>query len=68
VAEARVSATLPSRRVGPLRFRALRAGPGHYLVDNANLALAGDWRIRVDLRVGEFESQAAVVSVPIREE
>jgi copper transport protein len=68
VAEARVSATLPSRRVGPLRFRALRAGPGHYLVDNANLALAGDWRIRLDLRVGEFESQAAVVSVPIREE
>ena len=68
VAEARVSATLPSRQLGPLRFRALRAGPGHYLVDDANLALAGEWRLRVDLRIGEFDAQAASVSVPIREE
>jgi copper transport protein len=68
VAEARVAASLPSRGIGPLRLRALRAGPGHYLVADANLALPGEWRLRVDLRVGEFEAQAASVNVPIREE
>jgi copper transport protein len=68
VAEASVSATLPSRRVGPLRFRAFRAGPGHYLVDDASLTLAGEWRLRIDLRLDEFEAAAASVAVPIREE
>jgi copper transport protein len=68
VAEARVAASLPSHGIGPLRLRALRAGPGHYLVADAALVHPGEWRLRIDLRIGEFEAQAASVSVPIREE
>ena len=39
VDEASVSATLASRQIGPLRLQAHRAGPGHFIVHGAQLAL-----------------------------
>ena len=68
VDEASVSATLASREIGPLRLTAHHAGPGHYIVHGAQLALAGDWQLRIEARRGEFDAAAATVSVPIREE
>jgi copper transport protein len=68
VDEASVSATLASREIGPLRLRAHRAGPGHFVVTRAQLALAGDWQLRVEARRGDFDAATATVSVPIREE
>ncbi len=68
VDEATVSATLASRQIGPLRLEAHQAGPGHFLVHGAQLALAGDWQLRVEVRRGEFDSATATVSVPIRKE
>jgi copper transport protein len=68
VDEAKVAATLASKRIGPLRLAAHRTGPGHFTVDGAELALAGDWQVRVDARRGEFDAFAATVSVPIRKE
>jgi copper transport protein len=68
VDEASVSATLASREIGPLRLTAHRAGPGHFVVHGAQLALAGDWQLRVESRRGEFDAATAAVSVPIREE
>jgi copper transport protein len=67
-AEARVSAVLASKRIGPLRFRATRIAPGHFSVYRAQLALAGDWQLGVEARRGEFESLTTSVSVPIRKE
>jgi copper transport protein len=68
VDEAAVSATLASRQIGPLRLEAHPAGPGHYIVHGAQLALAGDWQLRVEVRRGEFNATAATVSVPIRKD
>jgi copper transport protein len=68
VAEAAVSATLPSRRIGPLRLHAHRGGPGHYVVAGARLAIGGDWQLTIEARRGEFESLRRTVSVPIRKE
>ncbi|MDX6437846.1 MAG: copper transport protein [Gaiellaceae bacterium] len=68
VDEASVSATLASRQIGPLRLTAHLAGPGHFIVHGAQLALAGDWQLRVETRRGEFGAAAATVSVPIRKE
>jgi copper transport protein len=68
VAEATVSATLASREIGPLRLTAHRAGPGHFVVRRAQLALAGDWQLRVETRRGDFDAAEATVSVPIRKE
>ena len=68
VDEASVSATLASREIGPLKLRAHRAGPGHFAVHGAQLALAGDWQLRVETRRGEFDAAATTVSIPIRKE
>jgi copper transport protein len=68
VDEATVSATLASRRIGPIRMEAHPAGPGHFIVHGAQLALAGDWQLRVEVRRGEFNATATTVSVPIRKE
>lgn len=63
-----MSASLPSRRVGPLRFDAHPLAPGHYAVHGAELALAGDWQLRLDARRGEFEALTATISVHIRKD
>ena len=68
VDEASVSATLASREIGPLKLQAHRAGPGHFAVHGAQLALNGDWQLRVDTRRGEFDAADTTVSVPIRKE
>ncbi|HEX2433732.1 MAG TPA: FixH family protein, partial [Gaiellaceae bacterium] len=66
VAELELSASLPSEHVGPLRFTAHRLAPGHYTVHGAQLALAGDWQLRIEARRGEFEALTTTVSIPIR--
>ena len=68
VAEATVSASLPSAQIGPLRFPARRLAPGHYAVYGANLALPGDWRLRIDIRRGQFQAYDTTLSIPVREE
>jgi copper transport protein len=68
VDEVRLSASLPSKSLGPLRFEAHPLAPGHYAVHGAQLALAGDWQLRIDARRGEFEALTATVSVPIRKD
>jgi hypothetical protein len=67
--ELRVSATLKSKDIGPLRYRA-RPGmePGAYVVRRANLSPAGDWEIRVEARRGQFDLYTDTVEVPIEEE
>jgi copper transport protein len=65
VAEVKVHAELPSRKLGPLRFEADQVAPGSYAVHGAQLALAGDWQLAIEARRGEFEALTATVSVPI---
>ena len=68
VAEAQVAASLPSRRIGPLRFEAHPLAPGHFAVHGAQLPLAGDWQLRVTARRGEFEQFEKTLSIPIRKD
>jgi copper transport protein len=65
VDEATVSATLAGCQIGPIRMEAHPAGPGQFIIHGAQLALAGDWQLRVEIRRGEFDA-ASTVSVPIR--
>ncbi len=66
VAEASVAASYPAASIGPLHFRSHPAGPGHYIVPVARLPLAGDWRIAVTARRGEFDEWTGVITTPIR--
>jgi copper transport protein len=65
----RVLASLPARDIGPLRYPARRGEePRAFVVKAANLSLAGDWRLRIEARRGEFELFTKTISVPIEEE
>ncbi len=68
VDEAQVSASLPAASIGPLRFRAVPAGPGHYVVTDASFPLAGAWQLQVDVRRGEFDSWSTTSDIPIRKD
>ena len=64
--EVSVSATLPDRRIGPLKLRTRKTGPGHYTVPAASLAPGGDWSLEVDALISEFDQYTTKVKVPIR--
>ena len=68
-AEIRVFASLPAEGIGPLRFSA-KPGmePGAFAVREANLSPAGDWRLRIEARRGQFELFTKTISVPIEPE
>ena len=66
--EVRVGASLPAAGVGPIRLRAVPAGPGHAAVPAATLPLVGDWRLRVDVRKGDFDEWSTTVTIPIRKD
>jgi copper transport protein len=64
--ELRVTAALPSKGIAPIRLKARKAGPGHYVVSGAPLAPAGDWRLEVAARISEFDELRTTFTVPIR--
>ena len=66
VDEIAVSVTLPAVDVGPLRFEATPAGPGHGIVTAAELPLPGDWNLQLDVRKGEFDQWSTTIAIPIR--
>jgi copper transport protein len=67
--EVNVSASLKSKGIGPLRYKARRGmEPGALMVERASLSPAGDWELRIEARQGEFELFTETVSVPIEEE
>jgi copper transport protein len=68
LAEVRVSATLASVGIGPLRYRAKEAAHGEWTVPNARLTIPGDWQLRIEARRGEFELLTETVSISIEEE
>jgi copper transport protein len=68
VDEISLSASLPVVDIGPLHFKTTPAGPGHAIVTAAELALAGTWRIELDVRRGEFDQWSTTILVPIRKD
>jgi copper transport protein len=63
--ELTVTATLPSKSIGPLPLTVQGAGPGHYIVQGALLNAPGDWDIDLALRVSEFDQLEKTVEVPV---
>ena len=63
--EVRMSASLLERRIEQLRFEARPAGRGRWGVARAVFPASGDWKLRVDVRRGEFDEWTATFDVPI---
>jgi len=64
--EVAVSASEQRHAIGPLQLHAHQAGPGHYVVPDAVLGVAGTWRLLVSVRVSAFDEYTTRVQVPIR--
>ncbi len=64
--ELTVTAKLPAEGIGPLPLQANLAGPGHYVLNSADLSPGGSWQIQILDRVSEFEEYEKAVAVPIR--
>ena len=63
--ELRLDMTLPERDIGPIELEPRKAGPGHYMVPRADLAPAGDWRLRTAIRVSRFDAYESRLEVPV---
>ena len=66
--EVSVSASLPSQEIGPLDFTAEPdpAEQGAFVVEGASLSIAGDWELRVEALMGEFDLLTETITVPIQ--
>ncbi|HMD55973.1 MAG TPA: CopD family protein [Solirubrobacteraceae bacterium] len=64
--ELTATAALPSKGIGPLPLKANVAGPGHYVLNSAELSPGGTWNIEITDRVSEFEQFSRTVKVPIQ--
>jgi copper transport protein len=67
VDDAKMSATLPSKNLGPLRIPLMRIVPSHYTTSAGVFPEAGDWQVTFEIRRGQFQSYTQTVTVPIRE-
>lgn len=63
--EATIAASLADPAIGPIRLRTDPAGPGHF-VASAQLPIAGDWLLRVEVRRGQFDQWGSTLTIPIR--
>ncbi len=68
VTEVTMSASLPSQQIGPLDFTAEPdpAEPGSYTIEDASLSIAGEWDLRVEALLGEFDLLTETITVPIQ--
>jgi copper transport protein len=64
--ELTVSASLPSKNVGALKFDARKAGPGHYVMSGAVFGVPGDWQVQLTSRVSDFDEYTTTAKVPIK--
>jgi copper transport protein len=60
-----VTASLPSKRIGPLPLKATLAGPGHYVLAGAQFSPGGSWQVQITDRISAFDQYSKTVTVPI---
>ena len=56
----------PDQSIEPILRSPVRVGPGRYALEGPELAVAGNWRVRIEIRVGDFGMTEFEIAVPIR--
>jgi copper transport protein len=67
VDDLKLSATLSSQGLGPIRIPLQKIVPSHYTTPAAVFPQPGEWQWTLEARRGEFEALTQTVTVPIRE-
>jgi copper transport protein len=65
--EVSVSARLPAQEIGPLEFVAEPVDGGTYVIENASLSLPGQWELRVEALIGDFDLLTETATIHIGE-
>jgi copper transport protein len=65
VPEVRASFVLPGSDLGPLPVELTKTAPGVYQAQDAQLPVAGQWRLDVTVRTSEIDSSTVQVDVPV---
>jgi copper transport protein len=53
-----VESTLPSKDLGPITREMVKAGTGHFLLENvSDLSIGGDWTVTLIVRVSDFDQK-----------
>jgi copper transport protein len=65
--EVSVSARLPAQEIGPLEFVAEPTSGTTYEIHNASLSLPGEWEVRVEALIGEFDLLTDTANIQIGE-
>jgi copper transport protein len=68
LAEGKFTASLPDKGVTSLPLPSQKAGPGHWVVSAGQFPFAGDWRVRAEIRRGEFDEYTSTFPLPIRKD
>jgi copper transport protein len=63
--ELSVTAELPEKQIAKITLDSHVAGPGHFVVDRAELGVEGEWTIRAVVRVSDFVQYETPFTVPI---
>jgi copper transport protein len=68
ITEVTIAASLDGEDIGPLDFTAKPdpAQPGTFMVEGASLSIAGDWDLRIEALLGEFDLLTDNLTVPIQ--
>jgi copper transport protein len=63
--EVSMTATLPSRKIGPLPVPLVKSGPNHYIADAAQFPFSGQWKLEVSALVSEFDRRIVDTTIHI---
>jgi copper transport protein len=64
--QASVTMSLPASQVGPIDIPMVPNGTGELLGQDAQVPLAGRWRMGISLRISDFDEYATTVSFTVR--
>ncbi|MBL7491766.1 copper resistance protein CopC [Frankia sp. AgB1.9] len=64
--EASVTLSLPAAQVGPIDVPMVAAGTGELIAQDAQVPLAGSWRMGITVRINDFDEYATAVTYTVR--
>jgi copper transport protein len=65
IPELDASLSLPSRHLGPLGIPLRVVGPGHFTASDVTLPVAGNWILKLTVRIDAIDEQVVTTTLPV---
>lgn len=60
-----IELSLPEEALGPIARQVAKVGPGHFILQDDDLAFPGQWTVTLSARTGDFSEERTSFQVPI---